>query len=209
MVYGGINWGGTARGSVSAPRQLPATSRRFVGRAAEQARLTDALNDAGEAGDAGLVLLITGMGGAGKTALAVRWARSNLGRFPDDLDLPIRDSTPLAFTNADDVLAWFDAEHAALLATQRMSADRAYHRDVWLIGSALTLFRAVGHSFHEADTLHRLGLAHTALGNHAFARSQWTQALGLFRTQRRTAKVAEVVSHLAGSSGGSLSGSPD
>ncbi|NUT51348.1 MAG: AAA family ATPase, partial [Saccharothrix sp.] len=83
VVFGGITVGVGAGRPVLVPRQLPAVSRRFVGRATEQARLTTALDDAVGTGDAVPVLLLTGLGGMGKTTLAVRWARHNLDRFPD------------------------------------------------------------------------------------------------------------------------------
>jgi DNA-binding SARP family transcriptional activator/tetratricopeptide (TPR) repeat protein len=60
------------------PRQLPAAPTPFVGRHDELTRM-DASNTTG----AVTVLAITGMGGIGKTWLALHWAYQNLGRFPD------------------------------------------------------------------------------------------------------------------------------
>ncbi|MEU7873139.1 BTAD domain-containing putative transcriptional regulator [Dactylosporangium sp. NPDC049140] len=61
----------SARGTSTLPHDVP----DFTGRAAELARL-DAI-----AGTA--VAVISGPGGVGKTALAVRWAHANAHRFPD------------------------------------------------------------------------------------------------------------------------------
>lgn len=63
------------------PRQLPASPRAFSGRGA----LLDAVDRAvveATAGTAPMVVL-TGMGGVGKTALAVSWAHRAADRFPD------------------------------------------------------------------------------------------------------------------------------
>lgn len=57
------------------PRQLTAPPRYLVGRRAE----IDALNDAA---DASLVIL-TGVGGVGKTTLALQWAHDVRARYPD------------------------------------------------------------------------------------------------------------------------------
>jgi tetratricopeptide (TPR) repeat protein len=65
---------------VPVPRQLPADTSCFSGRAAELARLDDALGT-------GLartqITVVTGTAGVGKTALAIRWAHRMTSRFPD------------------------------------------------------------------------------------------------------------------------------
>ena len=63
------------------PAQLPADVGGFTGREAEL-RTLDAILAPAERGDAP-VAVMTGMGGVGKTALAVRWARAARERFPD------------------------------------------------------------------------------------------------------------------------------
>ncbi|WP_244885486.1 AfsR/SARP family transcriptional regulator [Amycolatopsis vancoresmycina] len=62
------------------PRQLPAAPRLFTGRKDELAQLTTTVDTAGNQGD---VVVISALGGIGKTWLAVRWAHENLHRFPD------------------------------------------------------------------------------------------------------------------------------
>jgi DNA-binding SARP family transcriptional activator len=71
-------------GSVSArvrvPHQLPNPPRLFTGRSRELAFLTAAL---GGPADPGATVAIGGVGGVGKTWLALHWAYQHLGRFPD------------------------------------------------------------------------------------------------------------------------------
>lgn len=64
----------------SSPAQLPATPGRFRGRDTDLAALDTALTDSG--GEA-TVLVVTGMPGVGKTALALRWAHRVTERFAD------------------------------------------------------------------------------------------------------------------------------
>lgn len=69
------------------PRQLPAYTAHFVGRSAELAALTSALDRATAAagGSGGTVVIsaVGGMAGIGKTALALHWAHQVAGRFPE------------------------------------------------------------------------------------------------------------------------------
>ncbi|HZP51960.1 BTAD domain-containing putative transcriptional regulator [Actinocrinis sp.] len=65
------------------PAQLPTDIQGFTGRAAGLSSL-DYLLPAEEAeAPHGWLAMIAGMGGVGKTALAVHWAHRNSGRFPD------------------------------------------------------------------------------------------------------------------------------
>jgi len=96
------------------PRQLPAGAGYFADRAGTLKALDELLDLVGASTDpgalAGLVVTgITGMAGVGKTALAVHWARSAAGRFPDgQLFVNLRgydsDAAPLT---ADEVIGWF------------------------------------------------------------------------------------------------------
>jgi hypothetical protein len=65
-----------------APAQLPLDVYGFTGREPELARLDGFLDAAGGATTV-VVSTIAGTAGAGKTALAVRWAHRVAGRFPD------------------------------------------------------------------------------------------------------------------------------
>lgn len=64
------------------PAQLPADTPHFVGRAAEIAEL-DALLDKRLGQGLLTIALITGVGGVGKSGLAVHWAHRIASRFPD------------------------------------------------------------------------------------------------------------------------------
>jgi DNA-binding SARP family transcriptional activator len=62
------------------PRQLPATPAPFVGRRQEMDRLDAALNDTSSIN---VISAIAGVGGIGKTLLALHWAHRTAERFPD------------------------------------------------------------------------------------------------------------------------------
>jgi hypothetical protein len=80
-VHGGVHFhqGNAATAQVPVPRQLLAPPAHFVGREAELAELDRVLTGRGDHG--GLVL-ITGVGGVGKSALALRWSQRASTRFP-------------------------------------------------------------------------------------------------------------------------------
>ncbi|WP_327287634.1 ATP-binding protein [Streptomyces sp. NBC_01198] len=65
------------------PRQLPARPGMFVGRARELADLDAALAEQSKADGTPVICTIGGMGGIGKTWLALHWAHGHLERFPD------------------------------------------------------------------------------------------------------------------------------
>ncbi|RZS39050.1 DNA-binding SARP family transcriptional activator [Herbihabitans rhizosphaerae] len=82
------------------PAQLPRDAAGFVGRTAELARLDRLLTEA-----TAPVAAITGTGGAGKTALAVRWAHRNRDRFHDgQLYVDLRGYGPDQPLSADETL---------------------------------------------------------------------------------------------------------
>jgi len=64
------------------PRQLPAAPQLFTGRADELGRLDRTLDEQTDA-DRTVVISISGIGGIGKTWLAVHWAHRRIDRFPD------------------------------------------------------------------------------------------------------------------------------
>ncbi|MEE1829776.1 AfsR/SARP family transcriptional regulator [Streptomyces sp. SP17KL33] len=75
-------------GSPTAPpavplTQLPPSPPVFVGRRDELRRLAEITDGGGPSGGAPAAVLISGMPGIGKTALAVRWAHAVAERFPD------------------------------------------------------------------------------------------------------------------------------
>lgn len=65
------------------PAQLPAPPRTFTGRAAELAALDRALDEPAAAGGTMVISAVGGVGGIGKTWLALLWAHRHLDRFPD------------------------------------------------------------------------------------------------------------------------------
>ncbi|MES4907896.1 MULTISPECIES: BTAD domain-containing putative transcriptional regulator [unclassified Streptomyces] len=69
---------------IPVPRQLPAPPPAFTGRARELLRLSEVCDiRAEEGGETVVISAIGGIGGVGKTWLAVRWAHENMARFPD------------------------------------------------------------------------------------------------------------------------------
>ncbi len=73
-----------AAGNVTlVPRQLPAGPWSFIGRRDEVAALDAVLDRVAEAGGAAVVSTVAGVGGIGKTWLALHWAHRNTDRFPD------------------------------------------------------------------------------------------------------------------------------
>lgn len=71
-----------AENRVMLPAQLPAAPGRFVGRDTHLAMMDRSVEDGRAPGAPGLVV-IDGPAGAGKTALALRWAHQRATRFPD------------------------------------------------------------------------------------------------------------------------------
>jgi tetratricopeptide (TPR) repeat protein len=95
--------------------QLPPDPPRFTGRAADLARLDDALG-------AAPVIVVSGTAGAGKSALAARWAHTVRDRFPDgQLHLDLRGYSPAPPLQPADVLA--QALRALGVAADRVPTD--------------------------------------------------------------------------------------
>jgi DNA-binding SARP family transcriptional activator/Tfp pilus assembly protein PilF len=79
----GTGDGGSASARVALPAQLPADVSGFTGRSDQINVLDGLLPHAYRPGTAVIICAITGMGGVGKTALAVHWAHRVRARFPD------------------------------------------------------------------------------------------------------------------------------
>lgn len=67
----------------SSPRQLPRAPAGFVGRSAEIDALSSLLSTAAGTSPVAVCAVVSGMGGIGKTALAVQIAHRVAGQFPD------------------------------------------------------------------------------------------------------------------------------
>ncbi|WP_069164683.1 AfsR/SARP family transcriptional regulator [Nocardia altamirensis] len=65
------------------PRQLPAMPQLFAGRVRERAVLTEFITAHANAGGTVVISAIGGIGGIGKTWLALYWAHQNAHRYPD------------------------------------------------------------------------------------------------------------------------------
>jgi tetratricopeptide (TPR) repeat protein/transcriptional regulator with XRE-family HTH domain len=93
------------------PRELPADVVAFTGRAAELATLNALLPTAGQPGRAPgplVISAVSGTAGAGKTALAVRWAHQIADAFPDgQLYVNLRGYDPGQPMPASEALAGF------------------------------------------------------------------------------------------------------
>ena len=94
------------------PAQLPADVAAFTGRSDELAALDlllSAAPGAAEAdGTAGVIFVVSGTAGVGKTALAVRWSRRAAGAFPDgQLYVNLRGYDPGQPVPPGDALAGF------------------------------------------------------------------------------------------------------
>jgi DNA-binding SARP family transcriptional activator/tetratricopeptide (TPR) repeat protein len=89
-----------------APAQLPAAVTDFVGRSAYLSSLRRLVSDAPRSGV--VVAVVTGVGGVGKTALALRWAHEVAGSYPDgQLYADVRGFASTPPLGAVDVLARF------------------------------------------------------------------------------------------------------
>jgi tetratricopeptide (TPR) repeat protein/transcriptional regulator with XRE-family HTH domain len=71
-----------AQAAIAVPRQLPLAVAPFVGRSAELGRLDHWLEQARRDTAGPAILAIGGMGGVGKTALALHWAQRVAAEFP-------------------------------------------------------------------------------------------------------------------------------
>jgi tetratricopeptide (TPR) repeat protein len=106
------------------PRQLPAPSRGFVGRAEQLSRLDALLADGSTAADI-VIVALSGTAGVGKSALAVHWAHRVADQFPDGqvyVNLRGFDPNGSATTPAEAVRGFLDALG---VPTERVPTDLA------------------------------------------------------------------------------------
>ncbi|WP_309114559.1 tetratricopeptide repeat protein [Saccharothrix sp.] len=82
-ISGDVHIHGSAAAGPVVPRQLPAAPRSFSGREPELAVLAEAVDEGARHGATVAISAIGGMGGVGKTSLALHWAHLNQSRFPD------------------------------------------------------------------------------------------------------------------------------
>jgi len=80
--HGPVSPAAEVRTQAVTPRQLPATPESFTGRTAELAQLDRLLRDR-ETSTPVVISAVSGMGGIGKTALAVHWAHQARDNFRD------------------------------------------------------------------------------------------------------------------------------
>ncbi|HVV19631.1 MAG TPA: BTAD domain-containing putative transcriptional regulator [Pseudonocardiaceae bacterium] len=80
-------------------------------------------------------------------------------RPPIDLERPVPGCVPAALADADEAMAWFDAEHACLLAAQRLAADREWHREVWQLAWSLSAYHRRRGRLHDDGVVWRAALA--------------------------------------------------
>jgi DNA-binding SARP family transcriptional activator len=86
---------GPVRASQPVPRELPGPVAEFTGRTRELQRLSRLLTPAASAGRPVIISAIDGMGGVGKSALAVQAAHQLTDRFPDgQLYVNLHGATP-------------------------------------------------------------------------------------------------------------------
>lgn len=128
------------------PAQMPASVGHFSGREADLAALTAALP---EPGDEPRVLVVSGAGGLGKTALVVRWAHAVADRFPDgQIFVDLRGSgkgTPVSMGSAlGTVLLALGvaAEQLPVSSEERAAMYRTlmHHRKVLLVADDAGVF---------------------------------------------------------------------
>lgn len=102
-IHGDVHVHRHEHATVPVARQLPPSAQHFVNRVAELTELDQRLERPTDS-----VLVLTGMAGAGKTSLAVRWAHRVRDRFPDgQLYVNLRGYDPGGPMSAGQVLDGF------------------------------------------------------------------------------------------------------
>ena len=118
-IAGGVHIHTTAEAR-PVPRQLPALPRGFTGREAVLATIDEAMDEVPP--DTVPVVVLSGMGGVGKTALAISWAQRAAERFPDgQLYVDLRGYSPDEPLTSGEALGGF--LRALGVNAERMPAD--------------------------------------------------------------------------------------
>ena len=167
------------------PAQLPPVCAGFTGRERELAWLdTESRRN---------VAVLTGIGGVGKTALAVRWAHGTAARFPDGqlyVDMWGR--------SAEDVLPSFQR---ALGTVEPFGTALAQRRILILLDNVRSLDQvrpfvpASGQSLTVVTSRRRLGLAAELVLGPLRAKDSVRLLAGFSGTGREAAEIAELCGH--------------
>lgn len=129
VVNGDINFGVISRPGLTVPRQLPPPPAHFTDRADELAEL-DSLFTPGTARLAPGVVVVTGPGGVGKTALALRWGAARREWFSGgQLFADLAGASLPASTSASPLLGRF--LRAAGVPTNQIPVDEAERAALW------------------------------------------------------------------------------
>src|SRR5579875_2831905 len=104
-IYGGVHFEAAMAPPLPPPAQLPPPPAAFTGRTLELAAL-DGHAAAQEPGRVGL-LVITGAGGVGKTALALHWLHQASGQYAGALYADLGGHVPGAARRPDEILTGF------------------------------------------------------------------------------------------------------
>jgi tetratricopeptide (TPR) repeat protein len=206
------------------PRQLPAAPRGFIGRGAELAALTTALDTVAGDDVALVVTAVRGVGGVGKTWLALQWAHRHMDRFPDgQLFVDLRGFTPSGepVETAAAVRGFLDALgldpksipedldaqaalYRSMVADRRMLIVLDNARDTTQVASLLPGSRACVVIVTSRHQLTGLATAHGARSvtldmlDELEARAALTQYLGPTRCDAEPAATTELLSYCAG-----------
>lgn len=101
------------------------------------------------------------------------------------LDAPVKGCTPLTFTTVKQALAWYETEHANLMASIRMAAETGHNVAAWNIPATMWSHLLIRKPLNDGITSHQLGLA-AARENHDRTGEAWMLgALGYAHRVRR------------------------
>lgn len=208
--------------SVQTPRQLPMAPQSFAGRSAELAALDTLL--APDADRTGMVAVVSGTGGVGKTWLALHWAQHNIERFPegqlyvnlrgfDPVDEPVPPVTALRVlldalgVGSAVIPADPDAQSAlyrSLVANRRMLVILDDARDTTQVlpllpgGSSCTVLITTRHQLGGLVVTHGARpLTLDVLGS-AEARQLLVRRLGLARVDAEPDAATDLLRHCGG-----------